>query len=86
MLQAQQRTNNQADRHRGELTFEIGEVVYLKLRPYKIRSLSKQINEKLSPCFYGPYKFLEKIGPVAYRLELPVGTRIHLMFHVSQLR
>ena len=77
LLQAQQRTNNQDDRHRGELTFEIGEVVYLKLRPYKLRSLAKKINEKLSPHFYGPYKILEKIGSVSYQLELPVGTCIH---------
>jgi len=86
LLQAQQRIKNQADRHRRELTFEIAEMVYLKLQPYKLRSLAKKINEKLSPRFYGPYKILEKIGPVAYWLELPVGARIHSVFHVSQLR
>ncbi|KAH0773802.1 hypothetical protein KY290_010939 [Solanum tuberosum] len=52
LLQAQQRMKNQADRHRRELTFEIGELVYLKLRAYKLRSLAKKINEKLSPRFY----------------------------------
>lgn len=86
LLQAQQRIKNQADRHHRELTFEIAEMVYLKLRPYKLRSLAKKINEKLSPRFYGPFQILEKIGPVAYWLELPVRARIHSVFHVSQLR
>ena len=62
----------QVDRHRRELTFEIGELVYLKLRPYKLCSLANKINEKLTPRIYGPYKILENIGSVAYRLKLPV--------------
>lgn len=86
LLQAQQRMKNQVDRHRREVILEVGEMVYLKLRPYKLHSLAKKINEKLSPRFYCPFKILEKIGPVAYRLELPVGACIHSVFHVSQLR
>ena len=42
---------------------------------------------KLSPWYIGPYKIVERIGEVAYRLEFPFDLdRIHNVFHVSILR
>ena len=42
---------------------------------------------KLSPMFIGPYEVIEKVGPVAYRLELPPELeKIHNVFHASMLR
>ena len=41
---------------------------------------------KLSPRFYGPYEVLQRVGQVAYRLELPPALKVHPIFHLSQLR
>ena len=42
---------------------------------------------KLSPRYIGPYSIQQRVGEVAYRLELPPELpRVHNVFHVSQLR
>lgn len=86
LLKAQHRMKQLADLHRTEVEFHIGDLVFLKLRPYRQKSLVLRQNQKLSPIFYGPYRVLRKIGQVAYELELPPNSRIHPVFHVSQLR
>ncbi|WVZ00696.1 hypothetical protein V8G54_026765 [Vigna mungo] len=86
LLKAQSRMKKQADSKRREVVFEEGTWVYLKLQPYKQVSISGHKYHKLTKRFYGPYKVIERIGPVAYRLELPSSSKIHNIFHCSMLK
>ena len=43
-------------------------------------------DNKLYPKYYGPYKLLQNIGSMAYKLELPASSWVHLIFHVSCLK
>ncbi|XP_019460119.1 PREDICTED: uncharacterized protein LOC109359882 [Lupinus angustifolius] len=86
LLKAQDIMRAQADKHRRKVEFEVGEWVFLKLKPYKLKSLAKRPVAKLAAKFNDPYQILEKIGSVAYRLEPPNHARIHPVFHVSLLK
>ncbi|OIT19855.1 hypothetical protein A4A49_55317, partial [Nicotiana attenuata] len=86
LQRAQQRMTAQANKHRSDRQFKVGDWVYLKIQPYRQVTLSSSHFSKLSTKYYGSYQILQKIGPVAYQLSLPPQLLLHPTFHVSQLK
>jgi hypothetical protein len=67
---AHSRQMSYVDQRRRELSFEVGDFVYLKVSP--MRGLRHfKVQGKLAPRFIGLFKILEKRGEVSYQLELP---------------
>ncbi|GJX72149.1 putative reverse transcriptase domain-containing protein [Tanacetum coccineum] len=83
---AHDRQKSYADKRRKPLEFNVGDYVLLKVSPWKgvVRFEKKG---KLAPRFVGPFEIIEKVDPVAYRLDLPEELNgVHDKFHVSNLK
>lgn len=63
--------------------FQSGYEVYLKLQPYRWMSMEARSNLKLVSKYINPYKVLEMIGMVPYKLDPPKGGNTYPTFHVS---
>ena len=83
---AQSRQKSYADRRRRPLEFMVGDFIFLRVSP--MRGVTRfGIKGKLAPRFTGPFEITERVGPLAYRLDLPqLLSNVHNVFHVSMLR
>lgn len=86
LLRARQQMKESADERRSDRVFAVNDWVFLKLQPYVQRSVTTRTNQKLAFKYFGPYKILQRVGAMAYKLQLPDSSTVHLVFHVSQLR
>ncbi|XP_068317196.1 uncharacterized protein [Pyrus communis] len=82
----QNRMTLQANKHRIERVFEVGDLIDLRLIPYQHMSLASHSFHKLQPRFYGHFEVLTMVGSVAYSLKLPNNFKLHPVFYVSCLK
>jgi hypothetical protein len=68
----------QADQGCSEHQFAEGDQVFLRLQHYKKTSLKDEHCQKLARKFYGPYTMLKSVGQVAYQLDFPNHSKLHL--------
>ncbi|GKF39232.1 hypothetical protein Tco_0119293, partial [Tanacetum coccineum] len=83
---ARDRQKSYADLKRKPMEFQVGDKFMLKVSPWKgVVRFGKR--GKLNPRYVGPFKVLEQVESVAYKLELPQDlSRVHKTFYVSNLK
>ncbi|KAJ0431848.1 putative nucleotidyltransferase, Ribonuclease H [Helianthus annuus] len=83
---ARDRQKSYADPKRKDFHFEVGEKVLFKVSPWKgVMRFGKK--GKLSPRYIGPFEVIERVGSVAYKLNLPEELNgIHNVFHICNLK
>lgn len=88
LLKAQALMKQNADKKKKDANLKEGDWVMVKLYPHRQAFIfgNSHVFSKLNKRYYGPYKVLTCIGKAAYKLELPEGARIHLVFHCSLLK
>jgi hypothetical protein len=86
LAQAQARMKKYANAKRSERQFELGDMAYLKMQPYRMAAFGLRGAIKLHSKYYGPFRVIQKVGNRAYKLLLPDGVQIYPVFHVSQLK
>ena len=83
---AKQRAVRNANRHRREVSYDEGDLVLVSSAHVMTDTLKQRPSYKFQPRFFGPFKIRKRIGPVAYRLDLPPSCQFHPTVHVSRLK
>jgi len=82
---SRQQMATQANKCRRDFTFQVGDMVLLRLQAYRQSTVHRRSSQKLFKRFFGPFKVIQIVGKVAYELDLPVSSRIHPVIHISLL-
>ena len=80
LAKAQATMKKFVDGQQRDLHFNVGDLVLLKLRPYRQQSVADKVNNKLNARYFGLFKVPKCIGQVTYQLELPETSRIQMSF------
>jgi transposase InsO family protein len=81
MQRAQERQKKQADRHRREIDFDVGDSVWVTTKEWRTGRPIKKLDSQME----GPYKILERVGN-AYKLDLPPSIKVHPIIAAARLR
>jgi len=69
-----------------EMSFAVDDLVMLDTLHITEANQRQRPSRKLAPRWAGPFRVLERVGKVSYRLALPHHLRIHPVFHVSRIK
>ena len=83
LIAAQQRQKALADKRRVDQVYKVGDKVLLNIKYLNLKH--REPSRKLLPKWIGPFEVVQVVGPVAYKLKMNPGWRVHPVFHVSLL-
>jgi hypothetical protein len=83
LIAAQKRQKALADKRRIDQEFKVGDKVLLSTKYLNLKHNEK--SRKLLPKWIGPFEVVQVVGPVAYKLKMNPGWRVHPVFHISLL-
>ena len=83
LIAAQQRQKALADKRRVDQVYKVGDKVLLSTKYLNLKH--REPSRKLLPKWIGPFEVVQVVGPVAYKLKMNPGWRVHPVFHVSLL-